>query len=167
MRANTPIPVLAKIAIHAEDLEAFRKPVFAEPLIKRGTASRVCSVAPHLGPIVPDMVNGEEHFVGFAAAATFRPAICGEDFCPELGIQPIGLLGFGLPEYGQLLRRHGSDGVASPLHRLCLIGFALLGAVVPTVLSVPFLVALTKVRLVSGDTWLASPRPAVRRGVEP
>lgn len=86
MWANAVVPGLAPITIHAEYLKTGGKVVGDEPTVDLFSAAAVyptIHVAPMLGTVVVDVVNGEERWFCFTAAGAYIAAICVVTFILE------------------------------------------------------------------------------------
>ena len=83
MRAD-PTELPAPLAVHAQDLEARGETIVPQPTVDT-SGSDLASV---FRPIVVDVVDGEEHLLGFAAAGTHEAPVSGKHLLLDTSIYP-------------------------------------------------------------------------------
>ena len=114
--------MFSSIAVHTQDLVAFRKILFAYVLVEAGSVARVQLCLTLNISVVMNMVNSQKHRFSFTAAGTFVPAIRSKDLIFALTMQRFGFFRFRCTQSGNLFWRSFSDLFVTPLTRL-LTGF--------------------------------------------
>ena len=89
--AGAAVALLAAVAVEAEDLEPGREPATQQPSVDRGGVDGLAV----LGPVVVDVVDGEEDDLGLAAAGAAASVVV-EDGLAERD-DDLAEVGAGLP----------------------------------------------------------------------
>src|SRR5574340_494705 len=142
MRANTTIAVLANIAVHAENLKAFREFVFSKPLVKLRSAATVYATLTHFCAIVFNVVDTQEQRLCLSATRTLVTTISSKHLLTKLCVKSCGFVGLFPAKLRLFFWRHLRKHFSPALYHLLPVRLALSGAVVAGVLSVALLVVV-------------------------